>query len=271
MPRPKNLQPVYKLHKPTNTARCWVGGKWVSRGRYGSPESRVEHARILSTIAASAAESNANKPQPTPVTSADDPTIAEVLAAFMQYARGKYRHADGKPKSELYDYKLSARPLLEELAHTPAKDFGPKALKMVRGKMLAAGWCRKPTNARIDRIKRVFKWAASEELVPAAVFHALKTVDGLRAGEWGAKDRAPVQPVADAVVDATLPFLNRYLRGLVTFQRLNGCRPSEACRTPAVRHRHVGSGLAVPPGPPQERMAGEAAGNSHRAESSNTY
>ncbi len=35
--------------------------------------------------------------------------------------------------------------------------------------------------------------------------------------------------MADAVVDATLPHLNRHVRGLIEFQRLTGCRPGEAC------------------------------------------
>jgi integrase len=39
-----------------------------------------------------------------------------------------------------------------------------------------------------------------------------------------------VGPVDDATVDATLPFLNRHVAGLVQFQRLTGCRPGEACR-----------------------------------------
>ena len=30
MARPKQSVPTYRHHKPTNTARCWVGGRWVS-------------------------------------------------------------------------------------------------------------------------------------------------------------------------------------------------------------------------------------------------
>lgn len=38
--------------------------------------------------------------------------------------------------------------------------------------------CRKERNRRIELIKRMFKWAASEELVPASVYQALTTVRG---------------------------------------------------------------------------------------------
>lgn len=42
--------------------------------------------------------------------------------------------------------------------------------------------CRKEINRRIELIKREFKWAVSEELVPPSVYQALMTVRGLRRG-----------------------------------------------------------------------------------------
>ncbi|WP_439625020.1 hypothetical protein [Gemmata sp.] len=47
MARPKNSVPTYWFHKPSNTARWWVGGKWVTLGKFNSPESRAEYARVL--------------------------------------------------------------------------------------------------------------------------------------------------------------------------------------------------------------------------------
>jgi integrase len=113
--------------------------------------------------------------------------------------------------------------------HTPAASFGPLALKAVRERFVAAGGCRRSVNQQIERVRRIFKWAASEELVPAGVFQALATVVGLQRGRTQARETEPVRPVDDAVVDATLPFLNRHVVGLVEFQRLTGCRPGEAC------------------------------------------
>ncbi len=46
---------------------------------------------------------------------------------------------------------------------TPAKDFGPVALKAVRGTLVAAGFCRKLVNRRVGRVRRMFKWAVAEE------------------------------------------------------------------------------------------------------------
>ncbi len=52
---------------------------------------------------------------------------------------------------------------------TLAKDFGPLALRAVGDRMVANGLARTSVNARVNRIRRAFKWASSVELVPAAV------------------------------------------------------------------------------------------------------
>lgn len=51
MARPKNSVPTYRQHKPTDTARCWLNGGSVTLGKYNSPESRAEYARILAELA----------------------------------------------------------------------------------------------------------------------------------------------------------------------------------------------------------------------------
>ena len=132
--------------------------------------------------------------------------------------------------SELGDYKLSLRPLRELFGPTPAGEFSPLKLKAVRQRMIDAGLSRGVINQRVGRIKRVFKWGVSEELVPESVYRALLAVDGLKAGRSGARETAPVRPVTDEHVDAVLPFLSTPLRGLVRVQRLTGMRPGEVAR-----------------------------------------
>jgi integrase len=74
------------------------------------------------------------------------------------------------------------------------------------------------------------------------VYHRLTTVTGLQKGRSKARETEPVRPVDDATADATLPHLNRHVRGLIEFQRLTGCRPGEAC---AVRRCDIDTGGAV--------------------------
>lgn len=77
-----------------------------------------------------------------------------------------------------------------------ARDFGPLKLQTVRNEMIAAGWKRKSINIHIGRVRRMFQWAASQELMPVETLTALQTVSGLREGRTKAAESAPVLPVA---------------------------------------------------------------------------
>jgi integrase len=106
-----------------------------------------------------------------------------------------------------------------------------KGKKWVKVEVLGSrqALCRKVVNQRVDHVRRVFRWAASEELVPQSVYDALTTVAGLRRGQKGTRDKPKVKPVVDAVVEATLPFLRPQVRAMVQVQRLTGARPTEVC------------------------------------------
>src|SRR5262249_58280637 len=73
----------------------------------------------------------------------------------------------------------------------------------------------------------VFGWAASEELVAAAVYQALKAVSGLPKGRSEAREPEPVRPVPDAQVDAVRPHVARQVWAMIELQRLAGMRPGE--------------------------------------------
>jgi integrase len=91
------------------------------------------------------------------------------------------------------------------------------------------GLSRKLVNQRIDHVKRVFKWAVSEELVAASVYEALRAVAGLRKGAEGTYERPKVKPVPDKHVEAVLPLLRPQVAAMVRLQRLMGARPTEVC------------------------------------------
>jgi integrase len=84
-------------------------------------------------------------------------------------------------------------------------------------------------NKRTRRVVRLFKWSASEELVPATVYEALKTVEGLRRGRTEVRESVPVKPVPDAVVDSVRPFVSPQVWTMIELQRLTGMRPGEVC------------------------------------------
>ena len=47
--------------------------------------------------------------------------------------------------------------------------------------MVKSGLSRTTVNARVNRVRRAFKWAASVELIPVTVVQSLQTVPGLHA------------------------------------------------------------------------------------------
>ena len=51
--------------------------------------------------------------------------------------------------------------LLRELNEaTLVREFGPAALRTVREQMIAANLSRNVVNARINRVRRIFKWGS---------------------------------------------------------------------------------------------------------------
>lgn len=224
MARPKNTTPVYKLHSSTGLARCWVAGKWVTLGKYGSPESRAAFARVVAELAAvpSLAPAIAGPGNASRV------TVDELILAFLAHAERHYRGPDGEPTDEVREIKRSVLHLHRLYGATPAVEFGPRALAAVREAMVGAGWCRTLVNRRMDRIKRAFKWATSQELIPVTTYEALRTLTGLQKGRTAARESDPVKPVAVSHVTATLPHLTPHLRAMAELQLLTGMRPGEA-------------------------------------------
>ncbi|MBM3983736.1 MAG: phage integrase family protein [Planctomycetes bacterium] len=152
------------------------------------------------------------------------------MCAYLVFANQHYRDQDGNPTEEVRHLKAALRGVRDLYGAIPAVEFGPLALKAVRQRFVELKWCRKTVNGRVERVRRMFRWAVAEELVPPGVYQALAAVRGLQRGRTPARESAPVGPVDDATVGATLVHLNRHVRGLVEFQRLTGCRPGEACR-----------------------------------------
>jgi integrase len=239
MPRHRKPTPSYLEHKQSGRARAvWTDTVGVRQfrmlpGAYDSPESRTAFARLQLELEAAPHHQLDNS---------SEVSVNEVLLAFLRYAEGHYRRQDGTTTNEFDEYKIVARYVREVYGETPAAKFGPLALKAIRQKFIEAKWSRGFINQRVGRVRRIFKWAASEELVPAAIYQSLTTVTGLQRGRTAARETEPVEPVDDAVVDSTLPHLNRHVRGLVEFQRLTGCRPGEAC---AIRRCDIDTGGAI--------------------------
>jgi integrase len=95
--------------------------------------------------------------------------------------------------------------------------------------MLVAGLCRTNINRQMHRIRRVFKWAVSKEMIPSSVYEALTTLQALKVGRSRARESMPVSAVPEEIVEATLPQLTSVVQAMVKTQLLTGMRPGEVC------------------------------------------
>lgn len=210
--------PKLRTHKATGQGYVVLNGQAIYLGRADKPETERRYHQVIAEWLA-----NDRQPRVTP----DQMTVKELIARFWLHAETYYRDPDGSVSRELDNIRDALRLVKELFALTPAAKFGPRALRTVRQKMIEAGLCRRNINCRIGRIKRVFRWAASEELIPGEVYHALLSVEGLRRGRCEAKESQPVRPVPDAHVEAIKPFVSRQVWAMIELQRLTGARPGE--------------------------------------------
>jgi len=197
------------------------GRRDVQQGEFGSPASRAEYDRVI-------AEWMANQRRLSAAPTGPRLTVDELLVAYWEHVEADYRHADGTPTSEVHNIKLALRPLRSLYGHTSVADFDSLALEAVRDQMIRGGHARGRVNKDIDRIKRVFKWGVARRLVPASVLQLLQAVEGLRSGRSAAKETEPVRPVAEAVVEETLPHVSDQVAAMARLQLLTGMRPGEA-------------------------------------------
>ena len=209
--------PSLRLHKPSGQAVVTVNGRDYYLGRFGSHESETEYKRLLAEYLSGGLRVGS---------ALSDLTINELAVEYLRFADGYYVK-NGKPTKEPVDIEFSTRPLTQLYGHTLAAEFGPIRLKAVRQVMVDAGLCRNEINKRVGKLIRMFKWAASEELLPGSVFHALKAVTGLRKGRSGVRESPPVKPVPIEFVEAVEPHVSRQVWTMIQLQLLTGARSGE--------------------------------------------
>jgi len=216
--------PKYRLHKGSGQALVQIRGERIYLGKYGSEESQEKYRRLIAEFLAGRDLSSS----PAQPASCPDLTINELILAYYKYAQSYYVK-DGRPTREVGNIRATMRRLRAMCGRTVAKDFGPRDFKLLRESLIHEGLSRTYIGDCMGRIKRMFRWAASEELLPVSTYQALQTVDGLRKGRTAARETAPVLPVDNAIVEATLPHLPTVVADMVRFQRATGCRPGEVC------------------------------------------
>lgn len=213
---PSAKLPKYRHHKASGQAAVVLGGTWHYLGPHGSAESRDLYQRKVAEWVASGGGRSAERHA--------DVTVSTVLDAYLSHA------ARLVGPTQLHRVKTALGACRRLYGEARAAEFGGRATKAVREELARTGRCRSHVNQLTSCVQRCWRWALSEELVPAAQAQSVLAVRGLRAGETSAPEGEPVRPVAPADVEATLPFLGATLADMVRVQMASGMRPGEVCR-----------------------------------------
>jgi integrase len=222
VPKLAHRLPRARLHKASGLARVRIDGRDHYLGRFGTPEAKAAYDQLITEYLAAKRQPAAQ------AADAPGPAILEVINTHREHAAVHYRRPDGSATGEAENYRLALRPLRQLYGRLPASQFGPLELQTVRETMIRTGkLSRRTINARINRVRKVFRWAASRGMVPGQVYQDLKTVDGLLEGRTAAREAAGIVPVDEALVEKALPYMPGPVAAMVRIQLLTGCRVGE--------------------------------------------
>jgi integrase len=224
MPKLTNQPPKYAKHKGSGQAVVRLGSRDRYLGRFGSPESYREYQRVVAEW--SSTRDGGETGHVAKRVDRTDLRLCELLMKYLEFAREYYRK-DGQPTGELANMKDAIRLLSELFGDAKVGEFGPSSLKVVREGMIRSGLSRNVVNARINRIRRVFKWGVENELVEPSVLQALQAVAPLKKGRCEAHETPEVKPVSQEHIDAVKAVVSPQVRAMIDVQLLTGMRPGE--------------------------------------------
>jgi len=219
MPRLTDQTPKYRQHRASGRAIVTLNGKDIYLGPWNSRSSKIEYDRVISEWLAGGR---------VPL-KAIGLTLAELLAHYKTYCEKTYVDVDGTVSKAATNIRLACKPLRQLYGPTPAAEFGPLKLKALVNQYVRMGWCRTHINRSVGLVKGFFKWAVSNEYIPADVYHGLQAVGGLRRGRTEARESDAIRPVAEEHARAIFPFVSRQVRAMIELQLLTGMRPGEVC------------------------------------------
>ena len=218
MPRKPRI-PGYRRHS-SGQARVTLNGEDHLLGPFGSAESKEAYRQFIAEWLERGRTSGKIEKEPL--------SVNEVILVYWKWAIGYYGF-DDTDRGDAYCLRDALVVLRKLYGRSKAVEFGPLALKACRRQMIDQGWSRSYTNAQVDRIRRMFRWAAEEEMLPGSIHQNLRAVASLRRGKTTARETEKVKPVPSERIDQTLPHAPPMIQAMVRLQLLIGCRPAEVC------------------------------------------
>ena len=211
-----------------------VSGGRYQRVCYSTTDKATAHERHGWLVDAWLATGRKSLPSPTayPWKSAVvAPAFVDVrliVARYIKQQRADARQTDGSLRDR-YNL-LAAMNVLRDALKTKnmlalwAGDVEAVARAMIRKK-----WAYATIRDRLRHVRQAIQQCVKQGVLPMAALAHLTLVAKVKKSTPGIARRRKVRPVADDVVDATRPHLNRHVCGIVDVLRWTGARPSEIC------------------------------------------
>lgn len=190
-------------------------------GKYGTPESIKAYQRFIAGLTSGIYE----PPEPIDCNA----TVIELAERYLLFAE-RYYATDGKPTGEFFNVRCAVQDFIQMFGEDRGDQIGPRMLLALQDNLASRDFARTTINSRINRIRRFIRWCVSREFLPAAIYQAVITVDGLRKGHSYAYEPSPVEPVSLEAVEATLRFVAPVVADMARIQYLCGMRPGEVCK-----------------------------------------
>lgn len=211
--------PKYRRHTARDIAFVeWRGKRHYLPGRFNSAESKDAYRLFCAETVLS--------PAPRQPIARQGLSVRGLALAFLDWARERY---PGQ-RSEYLNCRAAMRPLIRSCGDMPAARFGPLKLKELQTSLATKDKHRGYVNSVIARIRRCFRWAVSEELIPVEIYQALLTVQGVAAGVTEAKESVKKLAVPWEHVEPILAELSPVVADMVRFQWHTGARSNSIVR-----------------------------------------
>lgn len=212
MGRPKRPIPAYLKHH-SGLARVLWNNETVVVGPYGSAESYARYQQILDLFR----ETGRIRVE------TGSATIEEVISSFFRSVEQEYGKSN-EPKQ----MKLAYRLLLQVYGQVIANEFRPHNLRALREMWVEKGLSVTTVNMWHSYVCRLFKWAASHEMVDAETSQKLASVAKLSKVRSVAKPPRKILPVDFCQLEAIKGHVSRQVWAMILLQWHTGMRPGEA-------------------------------------------
>ena len=206
--------PKYCLHKGSGQAYVRIAGDMHYLGKHGSDASRREYDRIMGEFIANGRQAFRHP---------DEISIADLIVRYLDHIEKNMDYSHGRRNNIL----RVTQKLNDLYGNMPVSQFGPAALKTLRQGWLDNNLKRGTINTYIGMIQQCFDWGREEEVIPADIAVAVCAVKPLKQGRTTAAEYNIVEPVADEVVEKTLPYIRPPIRDMVMVQRRISGRPQD--------------------------------------------